>query len=294
MQLFVRSLTVADFSYLCPKRGMVGESWFVDITLSGDLDDQNMLFDFGEVKPHIKKLIDHYVDHRLLVPTACDSVCWQTQQDRAWVDFESHKGNIHLSCPVEAFAFIPEEEINQTSVADFLQQFLLSQLPKNIADLEVTLRAQNLQQPFYHYSHGLKKHQGNCQRIAHGHRSPIEVFLDGKISPKMNNYWAERWQDIYLGSQEDLSCLSELDLSEQANVRSDDYFGFSYNAPQGNFQLAIPKAMCEIIPHDTTVELLATHIAEQTAQMQPNHQVTIYAYEGIEKGAIAHAYCPKI
>ena len=52
--LFVENLTVADFSYLHSKRGMVGESWLVDLELSGELDDQGMVFDFG----HIKNLVD--------------------------------------------------------------------------------------------------------------------------------------------------------------------------------------------------------------------------------------------
>lgn len=66
--LFIDNLTVIDFAYLDHHRGLVGESWIADIVLGGELDEQGMVFDFGNVKRTIKRVIDERVDHRLVVP----------------------------------------------------------------------------------------------------------------------------------------------------------------------------------------------------------------------------------
>jgi hypothetical protein len=76
-------------------------------------------------------------------------------------------------------------------------------IPGDIEKLHVSLNTELIGGAFYHYSHGLKKHNGNCQRIAHGHRSKIEIFVNGTRQPEMEKNWANQWQDIYIGTQED-------------------------------------------------------------------------------------------
>ena len=269
MKLFVRDLTVIDSSYLCERRGMVGESWLVDIEMSGELNEMSMLLDFGRVKKLIKSIIDEEVDHKLLVPTECPLIHIETLDgDESTVDLLRPERSIHLRCPTQGFAFIEAPQVDKESVTRYLLAVLAKRLPDNIKDLSLTLRQEAITGAFYHYSHGLKKHDGNCQRIAHGHRSPIEIHVDGERDDELELNWAERWSDIYLGTEEDKVALTELALSPRANTQlGDHHLGFKYVAPQGLFQLAIPAAEVEMIDTDTTVELLACYIAREVKTM---------------------------
>ncbi|WP_164882895.1 6-carboxytetrahydropterin synthase [Aeromonas caviae] len=294
MKLFVRDLTVIDSSYLCERRGMVGESWLVDIEMSGELNEMSMLLDFGRVKKLIKSIIDEEVDHKLLVPTECSLVhVHALDNDESTVDLLRPGRAIHLRCPTQGFAFIPAPQVDKESVTRYLLGVLVKRLPGNIKDLSLTLRSERIEGAFYHYSHGLKKHDGNCQRIAHGHRSPVEILVDGERDEELEFNWAERWADIYLGTEEDRVALGELALSEraEASLKEGDahYIGFKYVAPQGLFQLAMPAAEVEMIDTDTTIELLAHYIAREVKKQVGDKFVKIVAYEGVGKGAIAYA-----
>ncbi|MEJ6015070.1 6-carboxytetrahydropterin synthase [Aeromonas caviae] len=294
MKLFVRDLTVIDSSYLCERRGMVGESWLVDIEMSGELNEMSMLLDFGRVKKLIKSIIDEEVDHKLLVPTECPLVhVHALEHDESTVDLLRPGRAIHLRCPAQGFAFIPAPQVDKESVTRYLLGVLAKRLPGNIKDLSLTLRQERIEGAFYHYSHGLKKHDGNCQRIAHGHRSPVEILVDGERDEELEFNWAERWADIYLGTEEDRVALGELALSEraEASLKEGDahYIGFKYVAPQGLFQLAMPAAEVEMIDTDTTIELLAHYIAREVKKQVGDKFVKIVAYEGVGKGAIAYA-----
>ncbi len=294
MKLFVRDLTVIDSSYLCERRGMVGESWLVDIEMSGELNEMSMLLDFSRVKKLIKSIIDEEVDHKLLVPTECPLVhVHALDNDESTVDLLRPGRAIHLRCPTQGFAFIPAPQVDKESVTRYLLGVLAKRLPGNIKDLSLTLRSERIEGAFYHYSHGLKKHDGNCQRIAHGHRSPVEILVDGERDEELEFNWAERWADIYLGTEEDRVALGELALSEraEASLKEGDahYIGFKYVAPQGLFQLAMPAVEVEMIDTDTTIELLAHYIAREVKKQVGDKFVKIVAYEGVGKGAIAYA-----
>ncbi|WP_339723396.1 6-carboxytetrahydropterin synthase [uncultured Paraglaciecola sp.] len=291
MQLFVNDLTVMDFSYLCPERGMVGESWIVDVILSGDLNEESMVLDFGKVKKQLKQLIDEYIDHKLLVPVehSYSSVEHDEKSDTVKVDFIRPNGkSIHLNCPAEAYAFVYSQNVTMASVSDYLKDVIATHLPENVAGIELNLRAEVINTPFYHYTHGLKKHDGNCQRIAHGHRSKVVVFENQLESITWQEYWAKRWCDIYIGSTEDIVdvsktvfCLPKGD-AEQHHI-------FAYESSQGRFELAIPKAESEIMDTDTTVECLAQFMADEHKRLKSDSDFKVLAYEGVGKGAIAFA-----
>lgn len=242
MKLFVRDLTVIDASYLSVARGMVGESWLVDVELSGELNAMSMLLDFARVKKEIKSIIDKEVDHRLLIPTGSAYTHVSAVADSLCVDFMRPARSIHLRAPAQAFCLLPADEVTASTVSAYLQALIGEQLPGNIDGLTIHLRPEAIATAFYHYSHGLKKHDGNCQRIAHGHRSMLELWVDGERDSALEQQWATRWADIYLGSLEDRVPVAQLELSERAAwCQEPAFIGFRYQAPQGDFQLLMAR-----------------------------------------------------
>lgn len=288
MQLFVKDLTVIDFSYLCPARGIVGESWIVDVILNGALNDESMILDFGKVKKQLKRIIDDYVDHKLVVPAenSITHIEHDAATDRVKVLFKRDGKDIFLNCPSDAYAFVYDEAVTMSSVEQYLKEIIRTELPDNVDGIHLTLRTEEIPGAFYHYSHGLKKHDGNCQRIAHGHRSAIHLFINGQRDTALEQFWAERWQDIYIGTTEDLANPDDITQDQELLAKNDSHYYFSYEAAQGQFDLIMPKSECELIVSDSTVECLAQYIGEELVQQHVGKNIEVYAFEGVGKGAI--------
>jgi 6-pyruvoyl-tetrahydropterin synthase len=278
--LFVDNLTVIDFAYLHPARGLVGESWIVDVVLGGDLDDQGMVFDFSNVKRTIKRVIDERVDHRLVIPRVYKGLQWDENDPQTFTWALDDGTTITHRSPDEAVVWLSSERVLPSVVSDLLQQELRAVLPGNVTDIDIRLREDVIEGAYYHYVHGLKKHLGNCQRIAHGHRSPIRIDRNGQRDPELERRWAKRWEDTYVGTEEDVT---------RRWVAGDGtaYINFEYEAQQGEFSLTLPESRVYMLDSDTTVELIAAHIADRLKEEFPADAILVKAYEGVGKGSMA-------
>jgi 6-pyruvoyl-tetrahydropterin synthase len=285
MKLFVRDLTVIDSTYLDTLRGFVGESYLVDVVLDGQLNEESMILDFALVKKQIKTIIDTEVDHKLLVPIDSAKCSITQYAERTLVNFElDDAGMIQLKSPHQAYCLLNSDVVSIKVIETYLEKVILSKLPENVTGLEVTLRPENISTPFYHYTHGLRKHRGNCQRIAHGHRSKIDIFVNGEYSDHWVDTWAKRWTDIYLATESDVIDRSELSFITTKSTAP--VHCSAYHAAQGYFELLMPASRCEVLENETTVEELAHFICKTIKAEESGKSVTVYAYEGIGKGAV--------
>ena len=280
-RLFVEELTVIDCALLDAERGLLGESWLVDLELEGELDVQGMVFDFGSVKPAVKAIIDTTVDHRLLVPAMSEGLRLERDEVETRLWFETGAGEIFHRSPQEALCLLEASAVKRQNVEAYLSTAIQAVMPGNVAAVDVRLREEEITGPTYRYVHGLRQHAGNCQRIAHGHRSRIRVLQDGQRCESAERWLAARWRDIYLGARADL-----LGEAERHGVSC---YRFQYQAPQGEFELVIPRTRCDLLDTESTVECIADHVATMLKRREPEAHFQVRAYEGVRKGAIAEA-----
>ncbi|MBA2777612.1 6-carboxytetrahydropterin synthase [Billgrantia kenyensis] len=279
MTLFVNRLTQLDVSLWCPRRGLIGASWFVDSELDGELGEDGMLFDFGEVKPWIKSRLDAGADHTLLVPTRAPGIttaeCSEGLCVRTTMPY-----SMEIRAPRQAFTLFPWAEVSSERLALHLSRELMKRPPPRVSDIRLRLREEVIDGASYTYSHGLKQHAGNCQRIAHGHRSRLHIWQRGERCPELEAHWAAYLNDRYLVDQADISRHSEPELNPSLISR--------YRAGQGRFHIRLPLERCIVMDVPSTVEHIAAWLAERIAD-ETGRSTRVQAFEGIDKGAIAEA-----
>jgi len=272
--LFVNNLTVIDFSYADKYRGIVGESFIIDVELYGELDPQGMIFDFGSVKKQLKTSIEELADHKLWVPEKMDGVQVDCSKERCNISWHGLNGQaFKLSSPSSAVYRIQQNQINIQQLEREFANYLIKACPENIDKVVVRIRTEIIDEQYYHYTHGLKMHLGDCQRIAHGHRSRIKIYTDNERNSELEHRWSTILADGYIGNKSDIINQTKYSMT------------FGYQAQQGYFEITVPLQIVTLMDKDTTVENIAEFIARKIHE-EDNSNVRVHAYEGVEKGAI--------
>ncbi len=278
-QIFVEKLINIDFTYFDLSRGLVGETLWVDVELQGCLDHQGMVLDFAWVKSELKANIESLLDHKLIIPSVLSEVEVSREQKQVSLCMQNKKGyRYHICLPAVAVCLIPTNAITCTGLEHYLSQQQWPIISANQFQVRFSLYPESYTEAYFHYSHGLPLHQGPCQRIAHGHRSRIEININDKRQRALEQRWCQKWKDIYIGSEQD--------IKNRWRCEDIEYISFAYTAGEGFFELSLPLKQCYLIPCASTIEQISQHVADQIKQDQLAERVRVCVFEGAHKGAI--------
>lgn len=284
VSLFVKEITVLDYAYLDPSRGVLGGSLDIDVEFIGGLDDEGVVFDFSHAKKAVKSVIDDLCDHRLVCPAS--SI---VSRQNGLVELQFHYGegySLRYCCPEEAVCVLDQGSVDVQGMMSYLEAEAMKVMPENVQKIVLHAREESLKDaPEYRYTHGLKQHYGNCQRLLHGHRNRIDVEVDGERNLEWEKEIARQWQDIHLAFPENCP-EQDLKMGErQSHLKS---VHVVYTSSQGEFEAWLPGESVYIMPYETTVENISRHLCEKVASSYDEEKkVRVWAYEGIRKGSLS-------
>jgi 6-pyruvoyl-tetrahydropterin synthase len=57
-----------------PVRGILGQSWHLDVEVTGALDDNRFVYDFAKLKKLVRNVAKTSIDHALVIPVGSQKV----------------------------------------------------------------------------------------------------------------------------------------------------------------------------------------------------------------------------
>ncbi|MCY4524540.1 MAG: 6-carboxytetrahydropterin synthase, partial [Halobacteriovoraceae bacterium] len=197
--------------------------------------------------------------------------------------------------PRQAICSIPSSHVNKENIQCFLENIVLREMPQNITAIKIFLYPEesNPGQSMFHYTHGLKQHYGNCQRLFHGHRNTVTVKINGEARPDLEKWLA---RDVFKGSThfcffENVENSEEVKKTSNSShpegvIRELPEVKIKYKSGQGVFQASIPGDLVYFLQDESTVENLSFHFANLIkSRVNPLDRIEVWAFEGIGKGA---------
>ncbi len=299
ISLFYQNVTVLDYAYLDEHKGPIGHSQYVDVEFIGKTDKEGVVYDFSHAKKKVKEIIDRDCDHRFVVPAKTV----QDDEGRSKFTYEYGYSDTPLEYwgPEEAFCAIPFDTVTDQTLTTYLEQVVMKEMPETVAAVKLTLRSEEDldNSTYFHYTHGLKEHYGNCQRLIHGHRSTVKVLINGERDPEKEALLAQDYfsSNIHFCLWDNVVNKEEIMKNEGSNIigrlEKTPLVHIKYTSNQGEFEAKIPGEIVYITPSETTVENLSIHFCQliRDHHAEKGQNVQVLAYEGIGKGAISTMMC---
>ena len=293
--LFVRDVGKIDSAVFDPSLGIIGHSWYVDVWLTGTLDDNGFVFDFSPLKNLIKQTLANTLDHALIIPVGSQMVQYsEFENGERWIlksrargeakdarwDYISPKGSVF---PVHTVA------LKNIAIEQEFARILRHRLPSTVTQLAVKLREEQIAptEASFRYTHGITGHNGLCQRLFHGHRSRMEIYIGEERRPDLEHFVVRE----ILGNNVHIATLGQV-KSGNGEVgfrgKSEEPVTLAYSGSLGNFEATMPNNRVFFVEGETSIESIAREIARLIKREErPNDKVRAVCYEGIDKGAEA-------
>jgi 6-pyruvoyl-tetrahydropterin synthase len=282
--LFLRDFTVLDFAYLDAEAGLQGESLHVSVELGGSLDHQGFIFDFGPAKKVLKKLVDETFDHKLVVPSRSPGL---EKTPDGW-KLQTANEEFSYTAPEQSWVLLGGARVTAEAIAADMAARAKAVLPANIASVRFELReeARFAGEANFRYTHGLRYHDGNCQRLFHGHRNPIEVWVDGARNEEWELLLATEWEGAHFTAAATLANREALDLPLGRRLFNHPGTAeIAYSSPQGNFRSRIPASRLVLLETEPSIENIAKLGYELVRRQGVAGALVVRAYEGLNKGS---------
>ena len=264
--MYIDDLTAIDFSVY--HGGEIrGDSVSLCVVVAGDRNDSGMISDFGKIKPRLKAICDKEVDHRLV----CDPQFITVQDGIGQGEFPVSAGVISSMGPIQMYCPIA---MTAEHYLDNIKSFLLEKFSAEMPMFDFQIELKPNPTPSFQYNHGLKLHDGNCQRIIHGHSADLQVIIDGKPCVETHRLIASSLNGKHFFNESDV-----MFDSGRSMIR--------YSASQGNFEVQLPNALLELVEGEPSIENISRHIAKKVHTLQPNAtSIQVRVSEGLSKGAV--------
>ncbi len=293
LNLFYEHVTVLDYASLDKHMGVVGDSLVVNVEFLGTVDLEGVIYDFSLAKKKVKEIIDEKTDHRLVVPKGLVKI----DGKNAFFEYQYGKNKVvKYWSPAQAICEVESEIVDQQSIKSFLEKEILNQMPNNIIKVNLEFISENSPDNscYFNYTHGLKQHYGNCQRLLHGHRSTVKVYFDDKRDFEIENFLVKKIfnLNVHFASWENIINKNEIIKASsnslpEGKITGVDFIRLEYESKQGFFKVELPALDVYILQTETTVELLSQHFVKIIRGLPDKKgQISVKAFEGIGKGAL--------